>query len=61
VPGRTYETPTFRPIWRHEAEVTGLVPGQRWPYQVISRREDGTEVASDVFTLAANPPARGSP
>jgi hypothetical protein len=57
VPGDVaYEAPTFRPIWRHEAEVTGLEPGQRWPYQVISRREDGTEVASDVFTLAANPP-----
>ncbi|WP_008309314.1 purple acid phosphatase family protein [Leptolyngbya sp. PCC 6406] len=53
---RVYKEPTFRPVWRHEAEVTGLIPGQRVPYQVISRREDGSAIASDLFTLAANPP-----
>jgi hypothetical protein len=45
-----------RPIWRHEAEVTGLTPGTRIPYRVISRDDDGTEVSSRVFTLAAAPP-----
>ncbi|MDA0266926.1 MAG: metallophosphoesterase family protein [Cyanobacteria bacterium] len=61
LPGdRIYDQPTLRPIWRHEGEVTGLGPGQRWPYQVVSRREDGSEVSSRVFTLAANPP-EGAP
>ena len=44
-----------RPIWRHEAEITGLVPGQRYPYQVISLREDGRNITSRVFTLGAAP------
>lgn len=55
--GAPPEAPTARHVWRHEAEVTGLVPGQRVPYQVKSLREDGTIFASDIFTLAAAPPA----
>ncbi|MEM9503423.1 MAG: hypothetical protein AAGA01_05645 [Cyanobacteria bacterium P01_E01_bin.43] len=55
--GTTFETPTFRSVWRHDAEVTGLVAGQRLPYQVKSLRADGTIFASDVFSLAAAPPA----
>jgi hypothetical protein len=54
--GRTFEMPTARPIWRHEAEVTGLTPGQRVPYQVKSLREDGTILTSPTFTLTATPP-----
>ncbi len=54
--GRTFETPTTRPIWRHEAEVTGLMPGQSILYQVRSLREDGTIFTSDTFSLAAAPP-----
>ncbi|MBD0334585.1 MAG: metallophosphoesterase family protein [Cyanobacteria bacterium Co-bin13] len=46
-----------RSIWRHEAEVTGLTPGARVPYQVSSQREDGTVVKSRPFTLAAAPSA----
>lgn len=45
-----------RPIWRHEATVTGLPPGQRVPYRVASTGADGTAVESRVFTLAAAPP-----
>jgi uncharacterized membrane protein len=44
-----------RPIWRHEAVVGGLPPGQRLPYRVASRQEDGTLVESRTFTLAAAP------
>ncbi|MBW4481111.1 MAG: metallophosphoesterase [Tildeniella torsiva UHER 1998/13D] len=46
-----------RPIWRHEAMVTGLPQGQRVPYRVASTGVDGTVVESRVFTLAAAPPA----
>ncbi|WP_017296699.1 metallophosphoesterase family protein [Nodosilinea nodulosa] len=44
-----------RPIWRHEALVTGLPPGQRVPYQVTSTAADGTTAASRVFTLTGAP------
>uniref|UniRef100_UPI0030842CEC metallophosphoesterase family protein n=1 Tax=Petrachloros mirabilis TaxID=2918835 RepID=UPI0030842CEC len=45
-----------RPIWRHEATVTGLIPGQRVPYRVVSQSEDGAVIESRIFTLAAAPP-----
>jgi hypothetical protein len=50
-----YSQTTRRDIWRQEAEVTGLTPGQRLPYQVVSRQQ-GAEIASPVYTLAASPP-----
>jgi hypothetical protein len=46
---------TVRPIWRHEAEVTGLKPDRRVPYQVTSVREDGVTVHSETYTLTAKP------
>jgi hypothetical protein len=46
-----------RPIWRHEATVTGLVPGQRVPYRVASTAADGSEAESEVFTLTGAPTA----
>ncbi|WP_239033139.1 metallophosphoesterase family protein [Leptothermofonsia sichuanensis] len=55
-----YSRPTYRPIWRHEAKITGLLPGQPVPYQVTSTREDGVSVSSDRFTLSASP-APGQP
>ncbi|MBD2185303.1 metallophosphoesterase family protein [Aerosakkonema funiforme] len=55
--GEIYEKIAIRHIWRHEAEVTGLTPLKRIPYRVTSVREDGESVSSDVFTLAASPPA----
>lgn len=45
----------MRDIWRHEAEVTGLTPGARFPYSVTSVREDGKTVSSAEFTLASKP------
>jgi hypothetical protein len=53
--GQIYKQPTMRDIWRHEAEVTGLTPGKRIPYQVTSVREDGQSVSSNQFSLAATP------
>jgi hypothetical protein len=47
--------PTFRPIWRHEALITGLTPGQSVPYLVYSQREDGMVIKSDRYSLAAAP------
>ncbi len=53
--GQKYQRPIARPIWRHEAIVEGLKPGQRIPYRAISVREDGRAIASRAFTLAPNP------
>lgn len=53
--GQVYKKPTQRDIWRHEAEIPGLTPGTRVPYQVTSVREDGKTASSDAFTLAPNP------
>jgi Calcineurin-like phosphoesterase len=52
---KKYAGVTARPIWRHEAEVTGLKLDQSVPYQVTSVREDGVAVSSEVYTLAAKP------
>ncbi|MEC4804863.1 MAG: metallophosphoesterase family protein [Jaaginema sp. PMC 1079.18] len=52
---QVFSQPTRREIWRHEAEVTGLKPGKRLPYQVVSWLEDGTEIESGTFTLTPKP------
>lgn len=54
-----YPKTTVREIWRHEAEVTGLVPGQRLPYRAISTLEE-RQIKSKIFTLAGQP-KRGMP
>ncbi len=54
--GDRYDRPTPRQIWRHEAEVTGLVPGQRVRYKVLSLREGGLLPESGEFSLAPTPP-----
>ncbi|WP_203457669.1 purple acid phosphatase family protein [Gloeothece citriformis] len=57
----TYLKTTKREIWRHEAQITGLTQGERYPYQVISiKDENGNKQAtikSDIFTLSAAPKA----
>lgn len=58
--GLTLETTIERPIWRHEARLTGLTPGERLPYRVISTREDGALIESGLFSLAPAPlPGQG--
>lgn len=43
-----------RPIWRHEAIVSGLLPGQSVPYRVTSQGGDRA-VSSGVFRLSPQP------
>jgi len=47
--------PVFREIWRHEGEITGLSPGEKLPYEVISVHDNRQELRSDRFTLAPAP------
>ena len=56
VQGRAFPQVTRREIWRHEATVDHLQPGDRLPYRVVSRHQDEQIVASESFTLAPNPP-----
>ncbi|MEM6445438.1 MAG: hypothetical protein AAF704_02575, partial [Cyanobacteria bacterium P01_D01_bin.123] len=51
-----YPRPQRRPIWRYEATVTGLAPGERVPYRVEMVSERGESLASDTFSLAPTPP-----
>jgi len=53
--GAVDNKPILRDIWRHEAEVTELIPGIRVPYQVKSETEDSRIAISRIFTLAPNP------
>ncbi|MEO0455335.1 MAG: metallophosphoesterase [Cyanobacteria bacterium P01_A01_bin.114] len=57
VVGEPYETVTARSIWRHEAEITGLTPGERLPYRAMSIKEDGELITSELFSLAPTPVA----
>lgn len=50
-----YPAPTPRPIWRHEAVVRDLRPGQQLPYRVNSAQANGSVVQSGLFTLAPQP------
>lgn len=59
VPGRSWDRLERRPVWRHEARVDGLEPGERTPYRV--RSVDGARVGlSGTFTLGPAPVA-GTP
>ncbi|TAF25020.1 MAG: metallophosphoesterase family protein, partial [Oscillatoriales cyanobacterium] len=49
--------PIVRHIWRHEAEVTNLIPGVRIPYLVTSETKNGESVSSKVFSLSPTPAA----
>lgn len=59
--GTVYNCPQSRPIWRHEAEITGLQTfdlkaSQRLPYRVCSRDcENNPIYTSRVFSLAPAP------
>ena len=53
--GQLYEQPVMRPIWRHEAVVTGLQGGDRLPYRVISQQEGRRAAQSETFSLAPAP------
>ncbi|MGL5082679.1 MAG: metallophosphoesterase [Microcoleaceae cyanobacterium] len=52
---KIYSKPVIREVWRHEAEIQGLRPGNRVPYQVLSVTETGQKINSKTFTLAPKP------
>ena len=49
-----YQQLTERNIWRHEAKITGLKPGQQVKYKVLSVHETKA-IESREFTLACKP------
>ena len=49
-----YQSLSEREIWRHQAEITDLNPGERIPYQVTSFQEN-TAIRSDIYTLTPRP------
>lgn len=53
--GQVYESPVYRELWRHEAEIRNLASGARVPYRAVSIREDGQAVQSDRFHLSPSP------
>ncbi len=55
--GSLHERWTPRPIFRHEAHVDGLTPGEREPYFVSSSTGSGDTIESGTFTLAPLPQA----
>ncbi|MEO0768305.1 MAG: metallophosphoesterase [Cyanobacteria bacterium J06649_4] len=60
VQDRAYPELSQRDVWRHEATVTGLTPGNRPSYRVTSTHANGQRATSDFFTLSAAP-APGQP
>ena len=52
---QVYEGYTLRDIWRHEAQINGLTPGERVPYSVRSVDDEGADVMSDEFSLTPLP------
>lgn len=53
--GRLFPQTTLRDIWRHEAEITGLIRDRRVPYFVTSSSEDGSSANSDKFSFSTSP------
>lgn len=49
-----------RDVYRHEAKITGLKPGERVPYQVTSLDDSGGYAQSNTFSLSAAP-KKGQP
>lgn len=54
--GATYKALIARPVFRHEARVDGLTPGERLSYFVRDVSADGAIRRSDVYSLAPAPP-----
>lgn len=53
--GSLFPQRTDREIWRHEAIVAGLTPGERTPYRIVSRNGTGQSARSGPFSLAPLP------
>lgn len=52
---QTYDKLSLRPIWRHQAVITGLRAGETLPYQVFSQESQRIH-QSDIFSLQPSPP-----
>lgn len=53
-----YSQVTEREIWRHEGEITGLIPGKKIPYQVSSKAQNQSDpktIKSKIFSLRSSP------
>jgi hypothetical protein len=53
--GEIYEKPVLRDIWRHEAHLTDLIPGERISYRVTSIAENNESVRSPIYTFEPAP------
>ncbi|AIE74349.1 metallophosphoesterase family protein [Synechocystis sp. PCC 6714] len=53
---KTYDQLSPRPIWRHQAVITGLTTGETLPYQVFSEEHQQIQ-HSEIFSLQPSPPA----
>lgn len=53
--GETYDTVTYRPVYRHEATAIDLTQGECVNYSITSTDNDGFEFTSSTFTLAPEP------
>ena len=50
-----YQQPVERDIWRHEAQITGLITGEKVNYQVISKTKNSREIKSKIYSLTTAP------
>ncbi|NJL77878.1 MAG: metallophosphoesterase [Richelia sp. SM2_1_7] len=53
--GQVYHKPVLREIWRHEANLTDLIPGKRISYRVTSIAENNQLISSKTYTLEPAP------
>ncbi|MBE9211442.1 metallophosphoesterase [Plectonema cf. radiosum LEGE 06105] len=53
--GEVYHKPVLREIWRHEANLTDLIPGKRISYRVTSIAENNQLISSKTYTLEPAP------
>ncbi len=57
--GEIYQKPVLREVWRHEAHLTNLTPGERISYRVTSIAENEESISSSIYTL--DTPLPGKP
>ena len=53
--GEISQKPMFREVWRHEALLTDLTPGERISYRVTSTAENNESIISPNYTLEPAP------
>ncbi|MBF2018012.1 MAG: metallophosphoesterase [Rivularia sp. T60_A2020_040] len=53
--GQVYHKPVLREVWRHEANLTELIPGKRISYRVTSIANNNQLISSKTYTLEPAP------